>query len=42
MGIEEGTTGSIPKDFRLSKDFAKRVELYPHGEWDEPPYPSDK
>ena len=23
MGIEEGTTGSVPKDFRLSKDYVE-------------------
>jgi hypothetical protein len=39
MGIEERTTGSVPKDFRLSKDSAQRVQLYPHGGRDEPPYP---
>jgi hypothetical protein len=39
MGTEERTIGSFSKDFRLSKDSAQRVQLYPHGEWDEPPYP---
>ena len=39
MGIEERTIGSVPKDFRLSKDSAQRVPLYPHRDQDEPPYP---
>ena len=42
MGIEERTTGSVPKDFTsgFQKNSAQRVQVYPHREWDEPPYPN--
>ena len=39
MGQEIRTTNSVPRDFKLSIDSVQRVQLYPHEEWDEPPYP---
>jgi hypothetical protein len=39
MGLEVRTTSSVLREFKLSIDSVQRVQLYPHEEWDKPPYP---